>query len=166
MTPHETPDRRPPSARGPIGRALTERLPYKAAALFFSLALWLVVAGAETAERVVPVRVEARLESGDALAVAPPAPAVSAVVVGRARDLVALARDGPLVARRVVPAAEAAAATGDSVRVDLRPADVELPSRSGAGGGSSSGEGVVVRDVRPRAVTLHLLVRAPAGAGR
>ncbi|HET7456982.1 MAG TPA: hypothetical protein VFJ74_04945 [Gemmatimonadaceae bacterium] len=128
------------AARSRLAGALGDHLPYKAAALFFSIALWLVVASAETAERLVTVRVVPRLEEGVALAGEPPA--VRAVVVGRARDLVTLG-DVPLVVRRVA----AQEVTGDSVRVELRPSDVDLPARSSA----------VVRDLQPRVVTLHLV---------
>jgi hypothetical protein len=135
--------------RGPLARvlvpALTERLAYKAAALFFAVALWLVVASAETAERLVPVLIAPHLDSGVALI--GPTPTVRALVVGRARDLLKLG-DAPLVVRRVVRAEPRAP---DTVTIELRPGDVDLPARTSA----------VVRDVQPHSVTLHL---APAAA--
>jgi hypothetical protein len=135
--------------RGPLAHvlvpALTERLPYKAAALFFAVALWLVVASAETAERLVPVLIAPHLDSGVALI--GPTPTVRALVVGRARDLLKLG-DAPLVVRRVVRAEPRAP---DTVTIELRPGDVDLPARTSA----------VVRDVQPHSVTLHL---APAAA--
>jgi hypothetical protein len=129
--------------RGPIVRALTERLPYKAAALFFAVTLWFVVASAETAERIVPVRISPRLDSGVVLVGEPPV--ARALVVGRARDLVKLG-DAALVVRRVVTAE-----TPDSVSFELRPSDVDLPARTTA----------VVRDVLPHVVTLHLAPALP-----
>jgi len=117
--------------------ALTERLPYKAAALFFSFVLWLVVSAEETAEEVVPVRLAANLDSSIAIVGRPPA--MRALVVGRARDLMKIG-NGPLVVRRVF-----AAETPDSLLVELRPGDVDLPA----------GTSAVVRDVQPRTFTLR-----------
>ncbi|MFL5578687.1 MAG: hypothetical protein ACJ79S_22255, partial [Gemmatimonadaceae bacterium] len=118
--------------------ALTERLGYKAAAIFFSVVLWLVVSGEETAEQMIPVRLSTNVDS--ALVLVGPQPALRALVVGRARDLWKLG-DGPLVVRRVFTGD-----TPDSVRVELRPGDIDLPS------GATS---AVVRDVQPRAITLR-----------
>ena len=146
MTPSDGAAGRPP-ARGPIIRALTDRLPYKGAAIFFAVVLWLIVASEESAERLVPVHIAPRLDSGVVLVGDPPA--ARALVVGRARDLVKLG-DAPLVVRRVVTAE-----TPDSVSFELRPTDVDLPERSSA----------VVRDVQPHGVTLHL-APAPMAAPR
>ena len=86
-----------------------------------------------------------------------PPPVVRAVVAGRARDLVALG-EGTLVMRRALPAdaAAAAAAVGDSLRIELRPTDIDLPARSGALG----------RDVQPRVVTLRLARTGAVEAAR
>lgn len=146
MTPSDGAAGRGP-ARGPIVRALTDRLPYKGAAIFFAVVLWLIVASEESAERLVPVHIAPRLDSGVVLVGEPP-PA-RALVVGRARDLVKLG-DAPLIVRRVVTAE-----TPDSVSFELRPTDVDLPERSSA----------VVRDVQPHVVTLHL-APAPVAAPR
>ena len=116
--------------------AFAERLPYKAAALFFSIVLWLVVRAEEPTEALVPVRVEAAFDSMRALS--GPRPAVRAVVVGRPRDLIKL-YDRPPVVRRAI-----GADAPDSIRLDLRPADVFLPA----------GIDAEVRDVQPRAVWL------------
>lgn len=117
--------------------ACTEHLPYKAAALFFSVVLWLVVSAEETAEELVPVRLAASMDSSIAVVGRPPV--MRALVVGKGRDLMKIG-DGPLVLRRVFTAE-----TPESVRVELRPADIDLPSNSS----------VVVRDVQPRAFTLR-----------
>ena len=66
-----------------IVAAFTERLPYKAAALFFSVVLWLVVSAGETAEQVVPVRLAANVDPS--IGLVGPAPVARALVVGRAR---------------------------------------------------------------------------------
>jgi len=134
-----TPAGRPRTARlwGSVVAAFTERLPYKAAALFFSLVLWLVVSAEETAEDTVPVQLAASTDSTIALVGRPPA--MRALVVGRARDLMKIG-GRPLVLRRVFTAE-----TPESLRVELRPGDVDLPA----------GTSVVVRDVQPRAFTLH-----------
>lgn len=126
-----------PRLWGSLVAALTERLRYKAAALFFSLVLWLVVSAEETVEELVPVRLAASLDSSIAVVGRPPV--MRALVVGRARDLMKIG-SGPLVLRRVFTAE-----TPESVRVELRPGDIDLPL----------GSTVVVRDVQPRAFTLR-----------
>ena len=143
MTPASRP--RASGLRGPLVAAFTERLPYKAAALFFSLVLWLVVSAEETAEELVPVRLAASTDSSIVVVGRPPV--MRALVVGKARDLMKIG-DRPLVLRRVFTAE-----TPESVRVELRPGDIDLPS----------GTSVVVRDVQPRAFTLRF---APSAAER
>lgn len=118
--------------------AFTERLPQKAAALFFALVLWVIVRSEEPVERVVPVHVSFLLETDSGDAVPERVPAVSARVVGRARDLVKLASVPPEVRRSVEVRAR------DTVRLELRPSDVELPT----------GVQAVVREVRPHWVTV------------
>jgi hypothetical protein len=129
-----------------VRAAVTERLGYKAAAVFFSAVLWLVVSGEETGEQIIPVRLSTSVDSS--LELVGPRPALRALVVGRARDLWKLA-DRPLVVRRVFTAD-----TPDSVRVELRAGDIDVPS------GPTS---AVVRDVQPRVVTLYF---APTDAER
>jgi hypothetical protein len=131
-----------------VTAALTERLPYKAAALFFSLVLWLVVSAEETAEDTVPVRLAASMDSSITVVGRPPE--MRALVVGRARDLMKIS-GRPLVLRRVFTSE-----TPESVRVELRPGDIDLPS----------GTSVVVRDVQPRAFTLHFAPSAVAARRR
>ncbi len=116
--------------------ALTERLGYKAAALFFAVVLWLVVSAEEPSEEVVPVRLEASFDSARVLTST--RPVIRALVAGRARDLIKL-YDTPPVVRRVVTDD-----APDSVAVDLRPGDVYIPPDVDA----------VVRDVQPRSLVL------------
>ena len=79
--------------------AFTERLGYKAAALFFAVVLWLVVSAEEPSEELVPVRLEASFDTTRVLT--GPRPVVRALVAGRARDLIKL-YDTPPVVRRAV----------------------------------------------------------------
>lgn len=116
--------------------ALTERLGYKAAALFFAIVLWLVVSAEEPSEEVVPVRLEAAFDSARVLTSA--RPAIRALVAGRARDLIKL-YDTPPVIRRVVTDD-----APDSVAFDLRPGDVYIQPDVDA----------VIRDVQPRTIVL------------
>src|SRR6478609_2369641 len=116
--------------------ALTERLGYKAAALFFAIVLWLVVSAEEPSEEVVPVRLEASFDSARMLTST--RPVIRALVAGRARDLIKLYDQPPVVRRVVTDDAP------DSLAVDLRPADVYIPPDVDA----------VVRDVQPRTIVL------------
>ena len=116
--------------------AFTERLAYKAAALFFAVVLWLVVSAEEPSEELVPVRLEAAHDSARILTGS--RPVIRALVAGRARDLIKL-YDSPPVVRRIVTDD-----APDSVAVDLRPADVYIPPDVDA----------IVRDVQPRSLVL------------
>jgi hypothetical protein len=122
--------------------ALTERLGYKAAALFFAVVLWLVVSAEEPSEELVPVRLDASFDSARILTSS--RPVIRALVAGRARDLIKL-YDTPPVVRRVVTDD-----APDSVAVDLRPVDVYIPPDVDA----------VVRDVQPRSLVLVFDVTA------
>jgi hypothetical protein len=119
--------------------ALLDRLPLKAVALFFAFVLWLAVSADEPGEQTMAVRLALRVDSTVALRGA--RPSVSATVTGRRRDLRKL-DGGDLVLRRTITAAAA-----DSVRLVLRPADVELPS-------GLEGD-LRVRDVQPRVLMLR-----------
>ena len=110
--------------------AFTERLGYKAAAVFFAVVLWLVVSAEEPSEELVPVRLEASFDTGRVLT--SPRPIVRALVAGRARELLKLYENRPIVRRTVTDDAP------DSVAIDLRPADVYIPPDIDA----------VVRDVK------------------
>ena len=116
--------------------AFTERLAYKAAAVFFAIVLWLVVSAEEPSEELVPVRLEATYDTVRVLSST--RPVIRALVAGRARDLLKL-YDTPPVVRRVVTDD-----APDSVAVDLRPADVYIPPDID----------VIVRDVQPRTLLL------------
>lgn len=116
--------------------ALTERLGYKAAALFFAIVLWLVVSAEEPSEELVPVRLEATYDSARVLTT--PRPVLRALVAGRARDLIKL-YDTPPVVRRVITDDQP-----DSIAFEVTPADVYVPP----------GVDAIVRDVQPRTVLL------------
>ena len=116
--------------------ALTERLGYKAAALFFAVVLWLVVSAEEPSEEVVPVKLEASFDTARVLTST--RPELRALVAGRARDLIKLYEKPPVVRRMVTDDAP------DSVAVDLRPSDVYIPPDVDA----------VVRDIQPRTLVL------------
>jgi len=116
--------------------ALTERLGYKAAALFFAVVLWLVVSAEEPSEELVPVRLEASFDTARMLTST--RPVIRALVAGRARDLIKLYDTPPVVRRLITDDAP------DSVAVDLRPADVYIPPDVDA----------IVRDIQPRNLVL------------
>lgn len=122
--------------------ALTERLGYKVAAVFFAVVLWLVVSAEEPSQELVPVRFETSFDTARILT--GPTPVVRALVAGRARDLLKL-YDSPPVVRRVITDD-----APDSVALELRPEDVYLPPDVDA----------IVRDVQPRSVVLVFDVMA------
>jgi len=127
-----------PDGTSPVQSILTNRLPYKAASLFFALALWLAAHSDEAVSLEIPVRLVAITESGES--VAPEASVrVRALVVGRRRDVAKLLRSPPPVRHTVTRAA------ADSVIVTLAPADVDLPD----------GVFVRVREVRPHSLVLR-----------
>jgi hypothetical protein len=121
-----------------LGEAFTERLGYKAAALFFAVALWIVASGEETVERSVPVQFVPTLDGSVQLLGS--APKLHALVSGPTRELLKLYRDPPTVHHAF------GAGTPSLVRLDLRVADVDLPS------GLAD---VVVRDVEPHTLALR-----------
>jgi hypothetical protein len=128
--------------------ALLERLPLKAVAIFFAFVLWLAVSADEPGEQTVAVRLALRTDS--ALTLTGPAARVTATLTGRRRDLLKV-RAGDLVLRRTI-----AGAGADSVRLVLRPGDVELPPGTEVE--------VRVRDVQPRQLTLRFAHRDPTRA--
>ena len=129
--------------RHTLRSAFTERLPLKLAAIFFAIVLWLVVSAEEPTQEVVNVRFTPALDSG--VVIAGGIPSVRALVLGSGRELLKLYNAQPVIVRRVQTGAR------DSVRIELGPADVDLPA----------GVNAVVRDVRPRVVTLHVQHVAP-----
>jgi hypothetical protein len=117
----------------------TQRLPAKIAALVLALLLWLVVTLQAPAEQWMEVRLDLSVDSGYALADAPP-PKVRVLVEGRGRDLLELATARP------VAHMEAADAGGDVAVIAFAASDIEFPA----------GVDARVRDVRPRVVRLKL----------
>jgi hypothetical protein len=125
--------------------AVSNRLVYKAAALFLALVLWLVVNAEEPTEDTVPVRLVLEFDSTRLTLVSQPPP-MRALVVGRARDVTRLYSVPPEV-RRSIPAD-----VGDSVRFEFTPSDVSPPA-------GLQGE-FRVRQVDPGVVTLRFETRA------
>ena len=122
--------------------AFTERLPYKAAALFLACVLWLVVSAEEPDEDRVAVRFVPVLDSS--LTLREPQPEIRAEVVGRRRELQKLLTAPPYVSPVFGPE------TPDSVRWELRTDEVEMPIGV---------DGVDVRRVQPNAVVLRFTKR-------
>jgi hypothetical protein len=135
-----------PATKGMRGRAawdrrlratFTERLELKITALVLAVVLWFMVSARETTEEIVGVRFAPQLDSS--LALREPPRAVSALVIGRRGELMKLVANAPMIRRPIddeVP---------DTVTLELRPADVELPPNVDAR----------VSDVQPRRITLH-----------
>ncbi len=133
------------AARAPwqrrLASAFTDRLGLKAVALVFSVVLWFIVTSKEPAEEIVPVRLALSLDSGEVLR--DPPPDVHALVAGEGTAIFALYSSPPVIRRDVPPGADSAVFT-------LTPDDVELPP----------GAAVIVRDVQPRHVVVHVAPRA------
>jgi hypothetical protein len=129
-------------------RALVfDRWPVKLAALALSVALWLVVRAEEATEVVLEARFVALLDTG--LVLTAPAPTtVSVVVSARAREVLKLYGNPPVVVRRF----DEETRRDVPVRVVLSPADVDFPA----------GVDARARDVRPRAFTLTFAARPAA----
>jgi hypothetical protein len=123
---------------------ITARLPVKLAALFFSLVLWLMVGAEEPTDEWVDVRIALVMDSTVALRDSTDLPRVQALVVGRARELLQLYTERPVIRRMVT------ADTPDAFTLDLRPEDVILPANVTAR----------VTDVRPRSIPLSFSVTA------
>jgi hypothetical protein len=135
---------RRPGWQATLRGAIAERLPLKAAALFFALVLWMVVSAEEPTDEVIPIRFAPVVDSG--MVIVGPLPTVRALVLGRGRELLKLYNASPVIVRRV------RSGVSETVSLELGPADVDLPA----------GVNAVVRDVRPRNVTLQLRRIAPA----
>jgi hypothetical protein len=121
--------------------SFTERLPAKLAALFLSLVLWLMVGAEEPTDEWVDVRLALVMDS--TVALRDSAPRVQALVVGRARELLKLYTELPVL-RRVIPAN-----TADDVTLELHPEDVILPGNVSA----------KVANINPRTLQLRFVVR-------
>ena len=137
-----------------IRSTFTERLELKTTALILAVVLWFMVSARETTEEIVGVRFAPQLDSSLALREAPRP--VSALVIGRRGELMKLVANAPVIRRPIddeVP---------DTVNLELRPGDVELPPNVDAR----------VSDVQPRSITLYFQsdltrlvpVRPPAAA--
>lgn len=107
-------------------------------ALVCACALWLIVSAEEPAAGWVPVKISLSLDS--AIKVRTPIAPVRAFVVGRRRDLLRLVQSPPVLQRAVTDDSR------DSVRFELREADIDLPTGSEAH----------VSDLRPRLLTVQL----------
>src|SRR5687768_1778958 len=107
---------RPGGLRRQLRRAFTDRLGYKAAAIFFSVMVWMISREDEMTEELLAVRFAARVDSAVKLE---SVPTVRALVVGRGRELLKLHTAPPVVRRSF------GAATEDSVMLELRASDVE-----------------------------------------
>ncbi len=107
-------------------------------ALLLASVLWLIVGGEETAATWVPVRVALTVDSAVTLsdAVVP----VRAFVVGSRRDLFRLRQSPPVLHRAITDD------TPDSVRIEVREQDLDLPP----------GTQARVTDLSPRLLTIHL----------
>ncbi len=125
--------------------AFTERLGLKAVALVFALVLWFIATSKEPTEEIVTVRLAVTVDS--AMVLRDPAPDVRALVAGEGKEIFALFSNPPVI-RRTMPRGV------DSATLVLSPDDVQLPP----------GADVLVRDVQPRAVVVHVVPRAVAPA--
>jgi hypothetical protein len=133
-----SPARQTRTARVPsqwLRAALTERLPYKIAALVLAIALWVLVPNQQQT-----VRVSLELTLDPSMILAAPPPAIHAQISGRVIDLLRMTE--PCVVHVFLGGGKS-----DSATVDLSPDDVELPR----------GAAVTVRDVQPRRFTLHFV---------
>jgi hypothetical protein len=127
----------------------TEHLGYKAVAFLLAVALWVAASGEEPASRYVRVHFVPTLDNGMTLVGDPPP--VRALVEGPAREILKLYGTPPAIHHAF------GRESTDTMRVDLRPADIELPTGVAR---------VSVLDVQPRTLTVHLRSRragAPAG---
>ncbi len=124
-------------------RRLRAEWPRALVALVLATALWLVVSAEEPDSRWVNVRLSLSLDPDVTLA--EPATPVQALIAGKRRDLYKLISSPPSMRRAVTDEGS------DSVRLELRTQDVDLPAGSEA----------VVRDLRPRLLLVTL--RRPVG---
>ena len=139
------PTPQPPTSsalRDRLAAALTEHLPLKAAALFLTLVLWMVVRVKEPNDEFIPVKFAPSLDSS--LVLRGQMPTVRALVIGSGQDILKLYRNPPVIRKAV---------TGDVpdvLHLDLAPQDVDIPADID----------VIVRDVQPRTVTLRFAPEA------
>jgi hypothetical protein len=125
-----------------LREAFTERLPYKAAAIFFALVLWLIVSAEEPTSGPVPVQFEVAMDTSVQLTSG--LPNVTAYVVGSRSDLLRLTAT-PLTLHMRVPED-----SPDSLVVRL--ADVPLTQPNGVD--------VRIQRLQPETVTLRFVTEA------
>lgn len=136
--------------------AVTERLGLKATALVIALLLWLIVQARQPVQAYVTVRVMPTLDSSLVLLEQPAT--LTALVSGRAVDIVKLRADPPAV-HRIVDAD-----VPDTLVLQVAASDVRVPAELS--------DYVHVLDVQPRAVSLRFgakatkRVRVNAGSDR
>jgi len=116
--------------------AVTEHLPAKFSALFFSVVLWVIVRSEEPTEAWIDVRLALAMDSNVTLV--SEAPKVQALVSGRGRELLKLYSSWPEVRRSVGE---------DDTVFAVHPSDVFTPNEAD----------VKVLDVRPHLVRLPLV---------
>ena len=133
--------------RNRIRAAFTERLALKGTSLLLAAVLWFTVSVREPAEQQITVRVQPALDNGLALREQPPV--VRALIRGSGRDILKLYSTPPAIRMSI------GGDVGDSLTLQLRPSDVDLPP----------GVSAIVRDVQPRAVTLQFAKRRAQGGG-
>jgi len=121
-----------------VKRRLRTEWPRALVALALATGLWLVVSAEEPDSRWVNVRFSLSLDPDVSLA--EPAAPVQALIAGKRRDLYNLIASPPSMRRAVTDEGS------DSVRLELRAQDVDLPAGSDA----------VVRDIRPRLLLVTL----------
>lgn len=129
----------------PVRDAFSQRLPYKAAALFFALVLWFFVSAEEPTELEVPVRFAPRLD--ESLKQPTGAPAFRAVVTGKGRELLKLLATPPTLRPSF------GASTRADTKIEFAVSDVRLPQDVEA----------IVRELRPRTAQLHFLRAKESG---
>jgi len=108
------------------------------AAFVLACALWLIVSAEEPTATWVKVNVLLTLDS--AVTLTEPITPVRAFVVGRRRDLFRFVQSPPVLQRAITDD------TPDSVRIELREQDLDMPP----------GTSARVTDLRPRLLTVHL----------
>ncbi|MBX9928044.1 MAG: hypothetical protein K2X99_03950 [Gemmatimonadaceae bacterium] len=122
----------------------TAHLPTKIAALVLAIALWFVVRAEEPTEVTFDAPFLALVDSTLVLTSTPPR-TVQVVVAGRAREVLKLYTNPPVVRRRFDDE------TARRVRVTLEPRDVDFPS----------GVDARARELKPRTFVLTFEPRAP-----
>ena len=124
--------------------AFAERLGLKAIAIFIAVLLWLIMKARQPVQEYVAVVVMPTLDSSLVLLEAPPQ--LTALISGRAVDIVKLHVDRPVIHRIIdgdVP---------DTLVLDVTPADVRVPA--------DLVDRARVLDVQPRSITLRFGTRA------